>query len=63
MSWTAEIRGDVEVEGANCVEGVKIDRMKSPGCFPKMTSNANTPKLYTSHLSLNSIVNASSVTM
>lgn len=32
----------------------------SPGCLPNITSNATTPKLYTSHLSVTCIVCASS---
>ena len=40
---------------------INRDEMRSPGCFPMIISNANTPKLYTSHFSLISIVYASSV--
>jgi hypothetical protein len=36
------------------------DEMKSPGCFPIITSNVNTPKLYTSHFSSTFIVYANS---
>lgn len=60
MSCTVAIIGDSEVEGTNEVEGVKIDEIESPGCFPMMISNARTPKLYISHFSLNFMVNASS---
>jgi len=46
---------DEEVEADNI-----RDEMKSPGCFPIITSNVTTPKLYTSHFSSTFIVYASS---
>ena len=33
-----------------------ISKTKSLGCFPLIISNANTPKLYTSHFSVTFIV-------
>ena len=69
INLSCTLRDGVESRGSNISSSAmfkfedneeQIEEIKSLGCFPFITSNANTPKLYTSHFSVTFIVYASS---